>query len=52
MPPLFLRGVPTQEQECQNAPPTGAITGYLKVFAAKYIVKKKKKKWTINKVVK
>ena len=36
----------------QNAPQTGAITGYLKVFGAKHIAKKKQKKWTINKVVK
>ena len=51
MPPLFLRGVPTQEQRCdvkmRRKPALSPATLRFKVKA-----KKKQKKWTINKVVK
>ena len=38
------------EMRCQNAPQTGAITGYLKVFGAKHIAKKKQKNGRLTKL--
>ena len=38
-------------QGCQNAPATGAITGYFKAFCPLQILGKKPKKWTIKTVI-
>ena len=54
MPPLFLRGVPTQEQRCdvkmRRKPAPSPAT--LRFLAPNILLKRSKKKWTINKVVK
>ena len=38
-------------QGCQNAPATGAITGYFKGFCPLQILENKPKKWTIETVI-